>query len=271
MLTADMDSALEAIQFFANSANRVRIFEALADGATTGHTLAERTGASRSTVARILGEGESRGWIDSEGSQYELTRVGSIMIEEFRAYLQTVQGVQHLGEAVYWLPPPARALEFRHLRDAEVITPTATRPARPSDHVADRLRTANELRTLAPTGVPRLTKLCAEQSDTGQLDVRAVISAGFFNTLATDPEVVTHWRALAEREDISAYDGRVPIGLHVIDNTVIIWLTELRGETVEVRGVLVSESPAVLSWAESLFEEYRTEAEPVDPAALPVE
>jgi len=266
-----MDSALEAIQFFANSANRVRIFEALADGATTGQTLAERTGASRSTVARILSEGESRGWIDSEGSQYELTRVGAIMIEEFRAHLQTVQGVQHLGEAVYWLPPAARTLEFRHLRDADIVTPTATSPARPSDHVADRFRAGSELRTLAPTGVPRLTKICAEQSDAGQLDVRAVISADFFDTLATEPEVVTHWRALAEREEISAYDGRVPIGLHVIDDTVIIWLTELRGETVEVRGVLASEAPAVLSWAEALYEKYRAEAKPVDSAALPVE
>lgn len=271
MLTDTMESALEMIQFFANSANRVRVFEALADGATTGHTLAERTGASRSTVARILGEGESRGWIDSEGSQYELTRVGSIMIEEFRTYLQTVQGVQHLGDAVYWLPPPARTLEFRHLHDAEVITPTATRPAKPSDYVADQLKAASEVRTLAPTGIPRLTKLCAEQSNTDQLDVRAVISVEFFDTLATDPEVVTHWRALAEREAISAYDGPVPVGLHVIDDTVIIWLTELRGEDVEVRGVLVSEAPAVLSWAESLYDEYRAEAELVNPTALSVE
>jgi DNA-binding IclR family transcriptional regulator len=73
-----MEPTLEVIQFFANSANSVRVFEALADGATTSSTLAERTGASRSPVARILDRGDSRDWIDSEGSRYELTHMGEL-------------------------------------------------------------------------------------------------------------------------------------------------------------------------------------------------
>jgi len=97
MPTDDMEPALEAIQFFANSANSVRVFEALANGVTTSSTLAERTGASRSTIARILDEGESRGWVESEGSRYELTYMGELMIEEFRTHLETMKGLSNSG------------------------------------------------------------------------------------------------------------------------------------------------------------------------------
>lgn len=90
---------------FANSAHSVRIFEALTDGTMSRRELVERAGASRSTVARVLADGESRGWVDSEGSPYELTSVGEVIIGEFREYRQTIDGVRHLGEAIEWLPP----------------------------------------------------------------------------------------------------------------------------------------------------------------------
>lgn len=268
MPTDDMEKTLDVIQFFSNSANSVRVFETLADGSMTGREIADQTGASRSTVGRILNEGESRGWIDSEGSQYELTHVGQVMIDEFHTYLETVRGIQHLGAAINWLPRPARMLDYCHFYDAEIITPTATRPAEPYDYVADRIRTANELYTLSPTGVPRLTKLCDEQSTVGELEVSAVIQTDFFETLATDPEVLPHWRALTERDDIYTYDGDIPIGMHIVDETVILWLTEPRGGDIVVRGVLVTENPAVTSWAESFYEEYQAEAAPLDPASL---
>jgi predicted transcriptional regulator len=38
---------------------------------------------------------------------------------------------------------------------------------------------------------------------------------------------------------------------------------------VVIKGVLESEHPAVVSWAESLYEEYRDEARRLDPGVLP--
>jgi len=263
-----MNPALEAVRFFATSANGVRVFEALDDGVTTSRGLAERTGASRSTVARILATGEDRGWVASEGSQYELTTEGRAMIEEIRGCLRTVEGIQHLGEALDWLPAPARSLEYHWFRDADIVTGRPSNPTEPFDYVSDRIRSATEIRTLAWTGVPRLTKLIDGQSRTGELNCEAVMQADFLDGLDGRPEAASHWRGPTARDEVWRYDGDVPISLHVIDETTVIWLDERRGEELVVRGALVTENRAVLSWAESLYREYRGEAELLDPTTL---
>lgn len=264
-----MDSARQTLQFFADSANSVLLFDALSNGITTSSVLAEEIGASRSTVARILAEGESRGWIDSEGSQYELTTEGQIILDVVQESLQTVEGIQHLGEAIDWLPSPVHSLDYRHFRDAEVITGTTANPTEPFDYVSERIRTENEIYTLAWTGVPRLTKLINEQAEAGEITCEAVMKASFFDALDGGPEVVANWRAPAARDEVWKYEGDVPISLHILDDTVVIWLDEQHGDELVVRGALVTENSVVLAWAEALYEEYRAEAELLDPATLP--
>lgn len=229
----------------------------------------EETGASRSTVARILDKGESLGWIDSEGNQYDLTTEGKIMIDEVRGCLQTIRGVQHLGEAIDWLPPPAHSLDYRYFRDADILTGTPTNPTEPFDFVTERIREGHQIRTLAWTGVPRLTEFINQQAKAGKLTCEAVMKASFFNTLDQKPAVVPHWRAPAVREEVWMYPEDVPLSLHIIDETVILWLDEHQGNELVVRGALVTENPEILSWAESLYEEYRAESELLDPATLP--
>lgn len=65
------------------------------------------------------------------------------------------------------------------------------------------------------------------------------------------------------------YDGEVPVNLELFDDTVVIWLGERQGDELVIRGVLVTETPAVVVWAKSLYDDYRTEAEALDPAILP--
>ncbi|ELZ24383.1 transcriptional regulator [Haloterrigena salina JCM 13891] len=265
VLPLNIESTLDAVQFFANSANSVRVFEGLADGATTSRDLAERTEASRSTVARILDNGESRGWISSEGSQYELTKEGEIMIAEFRAYLQTVEGIQHLGDAIRWLPEPVHSLDYRYFRTAEIITPKTPTPSKPYDHVAAKIRTTDEVRSLVEVTLPRYVTLICEQVNEQQLDAELVIEADWIETLPAESEQVPLLRARAERDSIWTYDGEIPLNLHLFDDSVAIWLGEDRDGERVVRGLLVAEAPAVLSWAEDLYEDYRTEGELLDP------
>lgn len=92
-----MDDVLGDVQFLANSANRIRVLEALRDGPASRRELQEETGVPRSTAARVLDDAEARGWVDSRGSQYRITPVGEVTVSEFRAYVKTMQGIRHLG------------------------------------------------------------------------------------------------------------------------------------------------------------------------------
>jgi predicted transcriptional regulator len=266
----DMESTLDAIRVFANSANSVRVFESLADGPTTGSALAEETGASRSTVARILKDGESREWIASEGSQYELTELGRVMIDEFSEYRTTVEGVQYLGEAIYWLPRRIRSVDYREFRDADVITPTDTNPSKPFDFVFERLLTADTVRSVVRTIPGRFRDSdLLERAASGEVDLELVIQASWLDSLPPEPDRITRWRNRAARNEVRTYDGDVPLSFHVCDDSVIVWLSEDHGNNRVIQGVLVSENPTVLSWARSLYDEYRGEAEPLDPSTLP--
>lgn len=262
-----MDLALEAIQVFANSANSVRVFESLADGVTTSRALAEQTGASRSTVARILDDGESRGWIESEGSQYELTYMGEFMIEEFRTYLRTVEGGQQLGEAMNYLPEPARELDIRHLRDAEVTTPTTDWPGARLNRALELYETGDTYRGLTQIAPHVIVETLADLVDRGRLEVEGVIEATFIEDVLKDPERAAPWHTLADR--VWVYDGRIPLNMHIIDETAVLWLASVDGGEWERYGLLESEHPSVVGWAESLYQEYRNKAEPLDTAVLP--
>lgn len=264
-----MEGTLEAIRFFANSANSVRVFEELADGPATSRNLAERTGASRSTVARILDDGESRGWIDSTGSRYELTTVGQVMVEAFRDHMETVEGVRHLGDAVNWLPPPAHDIDYRDLRTAVLTQSAPDNPAAAFDRGLELIREADRYRGLTFTAIPSYVEALGAGLRERGLDIEGVIEAGFLETLRDEPERVGPWRELAQTESVWVYRGTVPINLHVVDDTTAFWLGRDGADGLEVYGLLESENQSVLGWAESLFARYRSEGALLDEAMLP--
>jgi predicted transcriptional regulator len=267
MVTNSTETALDAVGFFANSANSVRVFEALRDGVTTSRALAEQTGASRSTVARILDEGESRGWIRSEGSRYELTRAGELVFEEFRAHLQAVEAVEHLGDAVNYLPDPARELDVRHLRDATVTVPTTDWPNDRVNRALELYRAADRYRGLTQIAPHVLVRTLADLVEQGRLEFEGIIEAGFVEETLDDPDRAAPWHVIADR--VWVYDGHVPLNMHIIDGTVVLWLASVDGDEWERYGLLECDQPSVVAWAESLYKEYRADAEPLDPSRLP--
>lgn len=269
MQTDAMEPALDAAQVFANSANVVRVFEALTDGPTTNRDLAERTGAARSTVGRILDRGESREWIESEGSRYELTNLGEAMIGEFRSYLRTLEGIQHLGEDFQYLPEPAYGLDYRHFRDATIIKPTQADPSAPFDRMEELIRTAEKFpRVISPTVTPRHQKVSWNLGVEGKRGGEMVLGAGFLETLRTDPERAEPWYVWAEL-DIFWIHEDPSITVLLSDEVVLIAMGEVRKDEAYTTGVLESSNPAVMSWAESLFEDYRAEAKPLTTEMLP--
>lgn len=253
-----MESSLEAVQFLANSANRVRVLTALRGGRASRRELQEEVGGSRSTVARVLEEAETRGWVASEGSRYWLTPLGETIVRDFRDYLETVEGTRHLGEMINHFPPPLFSLDFRHLRDAAIVEPTPEDPAAPNTRAYDLFLDATEYRGLTHTSFPHFTRAILDGIHEGRLDSEHVIERAFLERIGDDHERMALWTSTPDW--VRVYDGVVPISLHIIDGRVLVWLGETRDVTA---GLLESENAAVLSWAESLYDSYRAEAEPI--------
>lgn len=253
-----MESSLEAVKFLANSANRVEVLTALVDGESGRREIQEQVDASRSTVSRILDEAQTRGWVDSEGSRYWLTPIGRSMVTDFRSYLETVEGHQHLGEMVNKLPPPLFSLDFRHLRDVDVIEVTAENPAAPFTRAFELFYEATRYRGVNTTALPQHVEVLRDRVVDGHLDFEQVFESTFVETLRSDQERAATWAALTDR--VWVYDDVVPINLQIVDETVLIWAGESRDEAA---GLLECRNATVRSWAESLYREYKAEAEPL--------
>jgi predicted transcriptional regulator len=271
VVVGSMDAVLNDSQFLANSANRIQLLEVLTDGAASRRELQDATGVPRSTAARILDDAEARGWIRSEGSRYRITSRGEAMITAFRGFLAAAEGIHHLGPAIEWLPEPAWKLDFQYFREAEVTTPTEDNPTAHFDRAMDHFRGSDSYRGLTQNSLPEYMKAIHDRVVEGQLDFEGVIEANFVDVLGTDPQRAALWQDIAEW--VWLYSGRVPLNMHIIDEVVLIWLCDENqtGDDVLVKGLLESTHPDVVSWAESVYEEYRAEAEPLDPAVLPSE
>jgi predicted transcriptional regulator len=258
-----MEGVLEEIRFLADSPNRVRVLGALADGAETRRDVQEETEVARSTASRALSDAEDRGWVDSEGSRYWTTPRGEARLAAFDEYVATTEGMRHLGEAVDWLPEPARTLDYRHFRDARVTTPSEDNPTAPFDRGLELVREADEYRGLTQNSLPRYMAVVRDRVAAGELAFEAVLPRAFVESVRADAERFARWRDVADGVWLS--DRPVPLNVHVVDGTALVWLCDEdhEGEEVLVKGLLESGAPAVVSWAESLFEEYRAAAEPM--------
>jgi predicted transcriptional regulator len=261
-----MDAALDDVRFLANSESRIHVLDALADGTASRREIQDATGVPRSTAARVLDDAEDRGWIGSEGSRYWITPLGEAMIGEFHGWLAATEGVRHLGPAIDWLPDPAWELDFRYFRGAEVTTPTEANPTAHLDRAMDHFREADSCRGLTQNSLPEHMRAVRDRVVEGRLDFEAVVEARFVEALDEEPERAALWRDVADR--VWLYDGRVPLNVHVVDGRVLLWLCDENraGDDVLVRGLLASPHPDVVSWAETLYEEHRADAEPFDPA-----
>lgn len=266
-----MDTTLDDIQFLANSTNRIQVLEALTNGAASRRELQDTTGVPRSTAARVLDDAEARGWVISEGSSYRITSLGEAMVTEFRSYLSATEGIHHLGPAIDWLPEPAWELDFQWLRGADVTTPTEANPTAHLDRAMDHFRESDSYRGLTQNSLPEYMKVLHGRVVEGQLDFEGVIEASFIDVLRTEQERATLWQDIADR--MWLYNGHVPLNMHIVDGTVLLWLCDEdhAGDDVLVKGLLESTHPDVVSWAESLYAKYRADAEPLNPAVVPSE
>jgi len=184
------------------------VLDALAGSPASRRDLQEETGVPRSTAARVLDDAEDRGWVDSEGSRYRLTPAGAARVSEFRDYVATTEGMQHLGEAIDWLPDPAQSLDFSHLRDATVTTPTEANPTAQFDRAMELIRDAEEYRGLTQNSLPEYMRALRDRVVQGRLDVQGVIERGFLDVLRDDPERATRRPDVAVRRPRPAQHAR---------------------------------------------------------------
>lgn len=261
----DSGTPLEEVEFLARSPNRIDVLDALTDGPRERYDLEESTGVSRATLGRILEDFEERGWVVEDDRRYEATQLGAYVAREFTDLLARFGPVPALNEVARWFPDEGFEFSLRCLADAEVVRPTRNNALAPTTSIASRLRNADRARILAYTVIPAATEACHRGTVEGDLEFEGVFAAGALDAVEEDPHLVEQTREILEtgRAEVYFYPGDVDSTVIVADDLVLLCLSGGEGAP---RAVIETENGTVRSWAESRFESYRDEAEPLEPS-----
>ena len=264
-------AALEDIAYLSRSANRVVILEGLVEGPFSRRSLADLTGVSRTTLDRIVNELEERGWANrtAEGT-YVATAHGRQLMQRFRPFLEAVEAIHRLDDALTWLPVDDLSIGLEHFSDAVVRRPESDDPVEAIDFVNTLLGNTSEFRVLAHLAPPEpLGETLHERVTAGEMTMDGVITDELVEYLATNPERTERWRALLTAgSDIHRHEGPIPCNLWIFDGTVLI--KKSGPEPIdESYGVpIVSENDTVRAWAHDLIDEWMDATIPIDVSAL---
>jgi predicted transcriptional regulator len=259
--------ALEDIGYISRSVNRVVILDALTEGAYSRRELTEVTGVSRTTLDRIVNELDERGWATrTTDGEYVSTTAGTHFMREFRPFIDAVEALRQLGEAVEWLPDDELELGLQHFRDANVRRPEKDDPVETVEYMERLVRDASEFRTLTHLVPP--TSLLQAMRDgvvTGRLTLEAVSSQKDSKFPSEQPHRRNLWEEILQAGAALYFcEGPIPCNLWVIGETVLIKKSGPKPIDESYGVPIVSTNSSVRSWAHDLIDQYRSEATRID-------
>ena len=255
-----MEETLAEIEFLALSPNRVTVLESLAEGRHSRSDLAEATGASQATLGRILGDFEERDWVTRVGGGYEATATGQLVADGFRDLLDVMAVERELRDIVAYLPTGEMEFDLRHLADANIVTPSQTRPNAPLQRLLELMRAASSVTAFSHALNDQSLSVVAD--GLGDREFEAVLTREAVDSLTADETLRARLSRVVSdpSADIRVAHGDIPVAVTIADDVVNLLVRDDRGV---VQASVDTTDPAVREWAERRYEHYRVNSEPL--------
>ena len=259
MLYRTTATPLDDIEFIARSKHRISALEALSERPQSRDELSAVTGASPSTIGRMLREFEDRHWIRRNEHQYEATELGAFVTAGITELVDRIETGQKLSDVWQWLPIEAMGFTIEMASDAVVTVAESDSPYGPVNRFASLLREAEEFRFVGFDVA--LLEPCRDE-------LRRRIVDGMQTEIIDPPSVAKyilstygeHCAESLESDDFSVllHDELPPYGVSLFDRRIAISGYNPDSGTVQV--LIDTDAKAAREWAEATFESYRDEA-----------
>lgn len=256
-------TGIDDVAFLTRSPYRVVALKALNDDPQDRDDLRAVTGASSSTIRRLLREFEDRNWIERTGHHYQATQLGAFVARAMTAVIERIETERRFRDVWEHVPGEDDGFTIGMCTDAIVTVAEPTDPYCTIDRFRSLLEATSELRFVGPQVAlvePCLDELCDRLGDGLDLWVidRPERAESFLRTHPEyaeplleggDPSVLVH-------NDLPAY------GIALFDDRVAVCCCD--GDTGTVRAVIDTDASAARGWGESAYECYLREATPLE-------
>ena len=263
MLSAGAHRSLGDIEFLARSEHRVAALDALAERPRSRSELREVTGASSSTVSRMLREFETRRWIVREGHRYEATELGAFVASGMQDLLDRIDLERKLRGVWEWLPTEAEGFTVEMAFDAVVTRAVANDPYRPINRFVSVLGETDRFRFVGTDLA--LLEPCRDEFRRRILDG---LSAEIIDPPSVAKNILStyadHCAVSLERDNLTilVHDEVPPYGICLFDERVGI--SCYNPTTGTVQAFIDTDSSELRAWGESVYATIRRDARPLE-------
>jgi predicted transcriptional regulator len=263
MSTRDADSSLHDIEFLSRSVHRVRALRTLREGPADHDDLRAATDASKATVSRLLNEFEDRNWVVRDGHEYALTDPGEFVAEEFLRLVDRMGTEHELRDVWQWFPTELPGCTMSLFADAVITSPDSVSPYETLSRHAKLITGARtgrgfSKRTPKPSSHDLLLRNAAAGMEIELIYPSAVID---YMVDVVDRRVI---KAAVESAHLTILEhDSLPTdaAIGLIDDRAAVFPRDDEGV---VRTMVDTDAPEAVAWVESIYEEVRAEAHPVD-------
>ena len=264
MLQSDIPTPLEDVAFLVRSAHRVAALEALAERPQRRAQIRERTGASSSTISRLLREFETRHWVMRDGAHYEATELGQFVATGLADLLTRIETERKLRDVWAWLPTETDddGITLEMVADAVVTTAKASDPYGPLHRFESLLTDTDRFRFVGSDLA--LLEPCRDL-------FRKRVLGGMSAEIIDPPHAVQHIRSTypdhcagpleSDSLTILVHDTPPPYGVSLFDERIGISCHHPENGTIQA--FLDTDSADARRWAETTYDTYRREARPL--------
>ena len=256
-----MTAQLEEIEFLARSAHRAGVLDALADRPRDRDDLRTETGASASTMGRILADFEERRWIERNGPTYELTPLGAFVAERFASLRQAMGIERKLRDVWRWLPREMEGFSVDLFADAVVSYPGPGYPYQPVERVTELIEETSEMLGFGTTVFKSINNETVCDSVLDGMEYEYIYSPAVLEaTIDWNPARVAE-AAACENCTILLHDGLPDVtrcGIGIFDERIGICCHD--GETGMLEAVVDTDAPEAREWALAVYELHRADA-----------
>ena len=263
-----MDGTPNNLEFLVASDHRITILDTLATGPKDRDALQSVTGASSPTMSRILTDFENHNWVEREDRKYRLTSLGKFVAERLGEFVDAMTIEHHLRDVWQWLPHELDGFSVDLFTDVTVTRPNAGHPDKSTKR---RMELISETSTWRGVGVAMLGLRTLETSFDRFLDQQDEFQCEYiyppdvFDELLSWGDTETIMKAVESDSYTVLLHENLPMEdryeISLFDDCVTICCYD--HEKGGLQALIETTSSDMRTWAESYYEQFRAEAQPL--------
>lgn len=215
---------------------------------------------SRTTIDRAIDSLSDADCVVYQDGKWEVTLLGKFAYEEYEQLSTKYRNLITAKPLLTHLPLET-SLEMRVLADAEVLLAEPPAPHIPITRLEDILQYSQQIKGLSPVVLPQYVPLFYHQLVERGTNTDLIFHAELVEYLWTNHRDEMEAIVQADNGTVWNIGQKPPFGLVLVDKE-ILWFA-VYGDDGGLKGTIINDSEATVTWATEVFHSYRQQAERV--------